>query len=380
MKTTSRPQDFKTLGPFILGATAVLAFVVFIGANALVARAEEAFGPPAPALNSFQRWRLGLELGFRADTLLRPADPAAPPVRFDIAFGEPTSQITARLWDSGLVREGQLFSNYLFYTGLDTQLQAGSYELSAAMSPVELAQALLDPTPDTVTLVILPGWRLEQIAASLPNAGVAFSPEEFMLAAFSPPDTIDLPDGYPQGATLEGYLLPSSYEIDRDMEAAQAINVILQLGYFAQMDAQLREGFAAQELTEQEALIIASIVERESILVDEMPMIASVFLKRVRAGMKLEADPTVQYALGYAKGSLWPTPLSSADLSVDSPYNTYLYGGLPPGPIAAPSLNALLAVAHPAETPYYFFQAACDGSGSHVFAVTYEEHIANNCQ
>lgn len=362
-----------------LGLLLILAFVGFIGANALIARAEEAFGPPAPALNTFQRWRIGLELGFRAETLLRPAEPAANPVRFDIAFGEPTSQISSRLWNSGIIREGQLFSNYLFYTGLDTKLQAGSYELSAAMSPVEIAQALLDPTPETVTLVILPGWRLEEIAASLPDAGVDFSPEDFMLAALTPLDAIEVPDNFPEAVSLEGYLLPGSYEIDRDMDAVQAINVILMLGYHAQVDAQLREGFAAEGITEREALILASIVERESVVDEEMPLIASVFLNRVLAGIKLEADPTVQYALGYSTGSLWPTPLSSADLMVDSPYNTYLYGGLPPGPIAAPSLDALLAVAFPEESPYFFFQAACDGSGTHIFAVTFEEHVSNNC-
>jgi len=98
--------------------------------------------------------------------------------------------------------------------------------------------------------------------------------------------------------------------------------------------------------------------------------------------MKLDTDPTVQYALGYnaSQGTWWTNPLSSADLQFDSPYNTYLYAGLPPGPIANPSLSALRAVAFPAETPYYFFRARCDGSGLHVFAVTFEEHLQNGCQ
>jgi UPF0755 protein len=113
----------------------------------------------------------------------------------------------------------------------------------------------------------------------------------------------------------------------------------------------------------------------------EMPQIASVFLNRLAIGMKLDADPTVQYAVGYdaASQSWWKTSLTAADLATDSVYNTYIYPGLPPTAIAAPSLAALDAVAFPSSTGYYYFQAACDGSGAHVFAVTYEEHLANNC-
>ncbi|MEX2161001.1 MAG: endolytic transglycosylase MltG [Anaerolineales bacterium] len=362
----------------VLGLLAILAFVAFIGANALLARAEHAFGPPAPGLGAFQRWRLGLELGFRADELLQPADPAAAAVRFDIGHSEPASQIVARLWKLGMVSEGQLFTNYLIYTGIDTQLQAGSYELSAAMSPVELAAALIDPTPGSVTLVILPGWRLEEIAGTLESAGVNVMPEEFLLAAWSPAG-LDLPVGFPAGATLEGYLLPGSYEIDRQTDAAGLLDALL-LGIRQNVNAELQAAFEQQGLTLHKALTLASIVEREAVIEDEMPMIASVFHNRLASGIYLEADPTVQYALGYAGGSWWKTPLASADLAIDSPYNTYRYGGLPPGPIAAPDLQALLAVAYPAESPYFFFQAACDGSGVHLFAITYEEHIANNCQ
>ncbi|MEX1247801.1 MAG: endolytic transglycosylase MltG [Anaerolineales bacterium] len=365
----------------ILGLLAILAFVAFIGANGLLARAEAAFGPPSPNLSTFQRWRLGLVLGFRADELLQPADPAAAPMRFDIGQNEPTSRIVSRLWSADLIREGNLFTNYLVYTGLDTQLQAGSYELSAAMSALQLAKALLDPTPESVTLVILPGWRLEEIAATLPSAGVAFTPEEFLLAARNP-GGLDLPGGLPAAATLEGYLLPGNYEIGREATAAEALNTLLAEGFHQQVDSELRPGFAAQRLSDHQALVMASIVEREAVLEEEMGLIASVFLNRLHSNLKLEADPTVQYTVGYAdnRGGWWPTPVSSADLQLDSPYNTYLYLGLPPGPIAAPSREALLAVAFPESSPYYYFQAACDGSGHHIFAVTYEEHVANNCQ
>ena len=98
--------------------------------------------------------------------------------------------------------------------------------------------------------------------------------------------------------------------------------------------------------------------------------------------MNLAADPTVQYAVGYneSQQSWWTNPLSTSDLQIDSPFNTYLYSGLPPTPISNPSLSALRSVAFPAQTPYYYFRAACDGSGRHLFAETYEEHLQNQCQ
>ena len=110
-------------------------------------------------------------------------------------------------------------------------------------------------------------------------------------------------------------------------------------------------------------------------------MIASVFYNRMGINMRLQTDPTVQYALGYdaARGTWWTNPLSLADLRVDSPYNTYLHPGLPPGPISNPSLAALQAVAAPAKSNYYYFQARCDKSSLHNFAETLEQHQQNNC-
>jgi UPF0755 protein len=149
----------------------------------------------------------------------------------------------------------------------------------------------------------------------------------------------------------------------------------------AEVGTDIQAGWAAQGLNAHQALTLASIVTREAVIEEEMPLIASVFLNRYRAGIKLEADPTVQYALGFdeASQSWWTRPLLNGHLDVDSPYNTYLYGGLPPGPIASSSLAAMRAVAYPAESSYLYFQAACDGSGAHVFAETFEEHLGNNC-
>jgi UPF0755 protein len=142
----------------------------------------------------------------------------------------------------------------------------------------------------------------------------------------------------------------------------------------------LQEGFNAQGLSVHEAVTLASIIEREAVIPEERPRIAAVFLNRLERGMKLETDPSIQYVLGLqASGSWWKTDLTQQDLQIDSPYNTYRYPGLPPGPIANPGLSALQAVAEPLETDELYFRALCDGSGRHAFARTYEEHLQNAC-
>ena len=148
----------------------------------------------------------------------------------------------------------------------------------------------------------------------------------------------------------------------------------------AQATPELRQAIQASGLSLHEAVTLASIVEREAVLPEERPIIASVFLNRLRLGMPLEADPTVQYALASDPASVerfgfWKQGLTTEDLQVDSPYNTYVNGGLPPGPIANPGLASLEAVAHPAQTSYLYFVARNDGS--HVFAETLEEHLRN---
>ncbi|MDO8972110.1 MAG: endolytic transglycosylase MltG, partial [Saprospiraceae bacterium] len=153
------------------------------------------------------------------------------------------------------------------------------------------------------------------------------------------------------------------------------------LQFDQQVSEELRQGFQRQGLDLYQAVTLASIVQREAMVADEQPMIASVFYNRLRKPMKLDSDPTVQYAVGYntPQKTWWTNPLSSKDLKVDSPYNTYTRIGLPPGPIASPGLSALRAVAYPAQSPYFYFQAKCDKSGMHAFAVTYAEHLNNIC-
>jgi UPF0755 protein len=141
----------------------------------------------------------------------------------------------------------------------------------------------------------------------------------------------------------------------------------------------MRQSYGAQGFGVREAVTLASIIQREAVVAEERPLMAGVFLNRLNQGILLQADPTVQYAVGYQaeNASWWKSPLSLADLQSSSPYNTYVHSGLPPGPISNPGLGALSAVAEPIETEYLFFVADCTAEvrGSHIFSQTFEEHL-----
>jgi len=354
---------------------------VAVTVGELPGMAAERFGPASPELSTFQHYRLAAQLLWQQVVLLSPADEDSEAVPFEITLGEDTSTIIQRLQEAGLIRDASAFRNYLIYRGYDTQLQAGQYSLSAALTPVEIAEALLDPTPNEVTFTILAGWRLEEIAASLPTSGLTITPQEFLQAASSVPAGYSFSEETPPGASLEGLLPPGTYTLQRSITVGELLDALLTV-FDENVSEDIRQGLAQQGLTLYEGVILASVVQREAVLVEEQPTIASVFLNRLAIDMMMESDPTAQYALGYngEQDSWWTNPLTQADLQVDSPYNTYLYPGLPPGPIAAPSLSALQAVAFPAQTPYYYFRAACDDSGRHNFATTFDEHLSNACE
>lgn len=256
-------------------------------------------------------------------------------------------------------------------------MQAGSYRLSAAMSVMEVARQIQDATPTEVGFVVLAGWRIEEIADALPTSGLAIGAEEFVRAAHAPPTGYDFLEG---ASTHEGFLFPGMYVLPRSSSVGYLLDTLIQ-GFAKNLSPQLQQGFVAQGLSVQEAVILASIVQREAVRSEEAPLIASVYLNRLRAGMRLDADPTVQYALGFnaAQKTWWTNPLSLKDLKVDSPYNTYRVNGLPPAPISNPGPEVLHALAEPAASPYFYFHARCDGSGYHVFSEDFQEHLGNLC-
>ena len=357
----------------------ILAAGVFWLVGSIPAMAQEAFGPPSPLLGRVQRIQYSAQLLLARNDLLGPADAGGASQSFTIAAGESVNSVGLRLEQAGLVNNAAAFRLYLIYSGLDTNLQAGDYDLSPAWNTLELAQKLQDSTPLDVTFVILPGWRAEEIAASLQTSGLSIQPDEFLAAVYNPPAEILNAFGI-QAGSLEGFLFPAEYRLLRTTDLNGLLRVFA-IEFNAQLTAELRTGFEQHGLDLQQAVILASIVQREAMVAEEGPMIASVFYNRLDAGMKLDSDPTVQYALGFNQGlgTWWTNPLSLADLETVSAYNTYQNAGLPPGPISNPGVDALQAVAFPADSPYYYFRARCDGSGMHNFAVTFQEHLQNSC-
>lgn len=342
-------------------------------------RAARLYGAPAPWVSLPQRVQYSALLLWYDSLLTQPLDPNGAEQAFRIDVGEPADSVANHLQSVGLIRDAESFRTYLIYSGLDTSIQAGEYQLSTAMSALDIAHELQDATPEQVTFVVLPGWRLEEIADSLATSGLRITYDQFLGAAKTPPQDFDFLAG---ASSVEGFLYPDSYIFPRDLPSADEMIASMIRNFAVHLTPELRNGFQQQGLTVYQAVTLASMVEREAVQGDEQALIASVYLNRFKIGMKLEADPTVQYAIGYnpLQQTWWTNPLTFLDLEINSAFNTYLYQGLPPTPIANPSLGALRAVAFPAETPYLFFRAKCDGSGFHEFSETYEEHLQNACQ
>ncbi len=375
-----RSSILTCFGAFSLFSLCLLALLTIVVTLSIPQRAYQVFGPPSPGLGYLHRLYYATFLIIRETSLTQPVDPQGERRSFRVDLGEPTTSVIQRLHQEGLISDPQAFRDYLLYRGLDTSIQAGNYRLSPAMSAIEIAHALQDPTPGHVIFRILAGWRMEEVAAALPTSGLNISPDLFLSAAQKPPQSFAFASELPPQASLEGFLFPDTYTLTRTLTVEGFIGVVLR-NFEAHLSPDIQQGFTRQGLNLYQGVTLASIVQREAVREDEMPLIASVFINRLQAGMKLDADPTVQYALGFnsAQNTWWTNPLSREHLSLDSPYNTYRYPGLPPGPISSPGLSALKAVAFPAQTPYFYFRAACDGSGRHIFAATLEEHVRNAC-
>ena len=375
----------RTSKPFIFLLIPILFLIVgiglLVGHSTIRSMITEQFGRPDTNLSLTQRIIYPLELFFSRKTLLSPMGQTGAEKSFQISQNESVSMVCLRLEQEGLIEDAELFRTYLVYAGLDRYLQAGQFQLNAQMSPVQIAAELLDATPDEGTITILPGWRIEEVALNVAGSGLLITAEDFISAAYAP-------SGYylsflpiEEINSLEGFLFPGTYTLSREANLDVLIPTVL-TEFSQNLDPNLVAGFSRQGLTLYEAVILASIIEKEAVVDDEKPLIASVFFNRLAAGIRLETDPTVQYGLGYQeeKQTWWKSPLSEADLAVVSPYNTYIVFGLPPTPICNPDMVSLSAVAFPAETPYFYFRAACNGSGRHNFAITFEEHLNNRCE
>jgi UPF0755 protein len=330
------------------------------------ARTAEIYGPPSPSLNTQKLYTQCLILLLSKDQLTTPSNLSPAELVFPIEEGDTLDEILAGLQSLNLVNHPSPFRAYLIYTGIDTRIQPGEYLFSSAMSELEIAQTLGSPADAFTTISILSGWRAEEVAQALPDLGLTITQDQFLEA-------VNLQE-------REGYLFPGTYQVERNISTESLVNNFYER-FLSQITPELEEKIEEQGLSTHQAVTLASMIEREAVLTEEMPLIASVFLNRLRLGMNLASDPTIQYALGYntTQGTWWTNPLTLEDLKISSPYNTYENPGLPPRPICNPGLPALLAVAYPADSSYLYFRASCDGSGGHLFSETYEKHLGNAC-
>ncbi|MCY3796888.1 MAG: endolytic transglycosylase MltG [Chloroflexi bacterium] len=332
--------------------------------------------------DKLQSFILGVQLSGRASELDASFGTDAKPMRFHIPAGAGAGAIAAALGEARLIRDTSLFVDFARLEGYDRRFEAGVYFLNQTQSIRQIALLLTDSSKSFIPFRSVEGARIEELAELVDLNGLfGFTSAEFLLlvdeGALIPADLAEWAN-IPPGASLEGFMFPDTYQLPPDITAEGLRDVLLRT-FRDRVGDSLRDEATAQGLTLYEAVTLASIIERESVWRDEQPMIASVYRNRLLIGMKLEADPTVQYGIQGTRESWWPQITRADYREVQSPYNTYLIGGLPPGPIASPGLSAIQAAIYPAESGYYFFRAACDNSHYHNFAVTFEEHVANAC-
>jgi len=284
------------------------------------------------------------------------------PVIFDISEQESFSEISRHLEKQGLVRFSWAIKLLAQLKGQDTSIQAGEYELSASMAPMQILDKLASGKMVLRKITLKEGASVWEIGALLEQAGILPRIEfEKALA-----DQALMKESDVTGNSFEGYLFPETYQFPRGTKPKKII---------ASMREQLEKTWQQEwtnrleilKMTKHQVLTLASIIEKETGATDEQPIIASVFHNRLSKGMKLQADPTVIYGITDFSGNL-----TKDDLLTYSPYNTYVIDGLPPTPIASPGASAIKAALYPASTEYLYFVA--DGQGRHVFSASLNEH------
>jgi UPF0755 protein len=381
----------------LVGTIGALTLAVLFGVrfltDALESRPVAAAGPSLDlSFDSADSFLLSLYLSMNQAELNQVAGDDPTPVSFVVEPGETASAVATRLEEEGLTVNGEVFRRFMTYHGLDVTLEAGSYSLRQNMTMHEIAEALQHGGADSVTVTIPEGWRHEQIAWLLEQQGLmrADDFEAYVRSASS-----DYPwlAERPADASLEGFLFPDTYQLPLDATPDSVVDLLTRT-FDARVAPEIEGRLAGRTvfdvstgeyrpLSAYDVVTLASIVEREAVVPEERPVIASVYLNRLdpthieETALRLSADPTVQYAKGYdpETESWWNPMLPGEGQTVNSPYNTFLVQGLPPGPICNPGLASILAVLKPAETDYLYFHAV--GDGSHAFASTLEEHLQN---
>lgn len=283
-------------------------------------------------------------------------------VRVEIPQGASAGQIASILKKNKIITSPFWFKVCTKLSGAGKLLRSGTFLLNENMASEEVIWRLTnDPGVELIKIIIPEGWRVEEIARELKKREIIDNEELFIQLT--------------KERELEGKLFPSTYLFAKNTPITLVIKT-MQNEYDKNISPIIKA--IRSDFNENQILTLASIVEREATYDDERPKIAAVYINRYKIGKRLEADPTVQYALGYIpeENRFWKGRLLYRDLKLDNPYNTYRYNGLPPGPIANPGLNSIKAVLSPEEdfTALYF---VADNTGRHVFSETYDQHINN---
>jgi UPF0755 protein len=294
------------------------------------------------------------------------AIPLAPPQPQVLLFpaGSSSRSIAAQLQSAGVVRSRIAFQ-LLHYALPKRRLKAGEYRFERAASGLEVFDRIARGDVLVHTVVVPEGYNMFEIAAAIEASGLG-KKEDFLAVAIHDTALVRALD--PQARSLEGYLFPDTYQFSRIMTMRDMAAAMVRR--FQKESQALGLGQDTHRL-----VTLASIVEKETAAPDERPEVASVYANRLAKNMALAADPTVVYAAmlkGDYRGAIY-----QSDLQSDSPYNTYKFAGLPPGPIANPGAASLRAAMQPARTDYLFFVAAGDGSGRHHFSATFQQHERN---
>lgn len=405
---------------WIAGTIALLGVLIFLGFNVFFAPRVMAWVEENPGaiehgiVQDFVKWYAPDEL---AD---EPASTEHRRVTIQVESGATDTSIGQMLFDQGLIKSRVAFQYAIIQAGREGTLPVGVFDLSPTLKPSEIVAALQGQEfAPTTTVTIREGLRLEEVVAAFAQSEMTMNMEEFAAILEAPPAEIlnefDFLADLPAGRSLEGYIPPDTYEFEISGDRGSPTFIVRDLlTQFEQSFTQeIRDGIAAKGLTIDEAIIIASIVEREAVVEEERPLIASVYINRFlnpdntqTVGL-LNADPTLQYGLttgeyrpvghpllGDATGGLpvdewgsvdwWPQlQVGGGEVALDEAllgFQTYTQPGLPPMPIAAPRISSLAAVASaPLEDGYLFFVAGCPGGtrdGSHYFSRTNGEHEA----
>jgi UPF0755 protein len=282
---------------------------------------------------------------------------------FVVERGDALGHVARKLELEGLIRNAFALELLARWRGDAAKLRAGEYDLSSSWSVGTILRRITAGRVRTYEIVLPEGIRTDEIGLRLEQLGVVEA-EEFVTLARDPEFARSL--GV-EASSLEGYLYPETYRLSRDLSARDVARILVE--QFDRVWSEIEPAVAAQDMTKHEIVTLASIVEKETGVPEERPIIAAVFRNRLRRGMRLETDPSVIYGIEDYDGNIKKKHL----LDASNPYNTYKIPGLPPGPIASPGIDALRAVLEPAESEYLYFVSKNDGT--HHFSRSYREHV-----